>query len=126
MHLNCIARAAETPLPLHLYPLDQRVQEGEPVSWYLTTVGSEPLEYQWKLNGKEIPGANANVLRIASVKTSDQGLYTCQIKNSVGSIETEKVALAVNSGTALNTAQKVQPNKAPAQSTAQQSVPVQE
>jgi hypothetical protein len=125
MHLNFIARAAETPLPLHLYPLDQRVKIGQMVSWYLTAAGSEPLEYQWKLNGKAIPGANANVLRIVSAKESDQGAYTCQIKNHAGLTETETVALAVESAGTLNTAQKIQVNKAPSNATAQNRVPAQ-
>jgi len=124
MHLNFIARGAETPLPLHLYPLDQHAKVGETVSWYLTTAGSEPMQYQWKLNGRNLTGANTNILRIASVKTSDQGVYTCEIRNEAGATETEKVALSLDTGSTLNTAQKLDVKKAPANATAENSTPV--
>lgn len=101
MHLNCIARATETPLPLHLYPADQQVKEGEIVTWYLTAAGTEPLQYQWKRDGKEIPGAIGNTLRIGSAKSSDQGVYTCRITNAAGNTETQAVALKVEAGTAF-------------------------
>jgi hypothetical protein len=118
MHLNCIARAAETPLPLHLYPQDQQVKKGEVVTWYLTAAGTEPLEYQWKVNGKEIPGGNTNVLRIASANPSDQGLYTCTIKNEAGATVTQTVALTVKPDSEITTAQKIKTQKAPANATA--------
>lgn len=126
MHLNFIARAAETPLPLHMFPLDQQAKVGQVVSWYLTAAGTEPLQYQWKLNGKAIPGANGSVLRINEAKASDQGDYTCEIRNSAGATETEKVALAIDTGSTLNTAQRIDVNKAPTNTTAQSTVPPQQ
>src|SRR5690349_12503937 len=95
--------AAQTPLAIHLFPENQQIKAGEPVSWYLTAAGKEPLQYQWKLNGQDILGATHNTLKISSVKPKDQGTYVCSVKNQFGAVETDPVKLTVMSGDGIAT-----------------------
>lgn len=108
----------QTPLPLHLYPKSIHVKEGQMATWYLTAAGAEPLQYQWKLNGHDVVGANANTLRIVSTKMSDQGNYVCVIKNKFGSIQTETVKLTLTPKPDLGVAERIETNDAPQNTTA--------
>lgn len=91
--LKTIAQAEDGPLSLHLYPQNQQIKMGEPVAWYLTVAGSEPIEYQWKRDGNDLTGQKSNTLEIVAVKASDKGLYTCVVKNKFGAVETAPVKL---------------------------------
>ena len=102
-------QAADTPVALHLFPQNQQTKEGAPVAWYLTAAGAEPLQYQWKLNGKEVSGAKSNTLRISSAKLADGGFYTCAIKNQFGIIETEPVSLTVQKDTNAFSTKQLKP-----------------
>ena len=48
-----------------------------------STVGGQHNIYQWSLNGSTITGATDSTLAIDSVSVEDQGIYTCDITNTV-------------------------------------------
>ncbi len=48
-----------------------------------STVGGQHNLYQWFFNGSEIIGATDSTLFVDSVSVEDQGIYTCDITNTV-------------------------------------------
>jgi hypothetical protein len=56
---------------------------------------SEPIFYQWELNGKDIPGANQSSLDLNDVKYSQAGTYRVKIYNSQYYIHSQTVQLTV-------------------------------
>ncbi len=117
-----ISQAEEGPLSLHLYPQNQQIKMGETVKWYLTAAGSEPMEYQWKLDGNNLSGPQSNTLEISSVKSSDKGLYTCAVTNKFGTVETGPVKLFLAPVGSIATFQKINIHKAPENAAAQNIV----
>lgn len=66
-------------------PYERRVKEGEELNLRLTVAaGSEPITYQWAVDGQDILGATGPTLRIPTMKLSDAGRYACVIRNECG------------------------------------------
>ena len=59
--------------------------------------GSGTLEYQWKKDGNDIPGAIAASYTIVNPGNASGGSYTCVIKNGCGSVETSPAVINVTS-----------------------------
>ena len=59
---------------------------GEAISLTATPGGGYTTEgtysYQWKKDGKELPGKTAQTLYISSATTGDAGVYTCEVKST--------------------------------------------
>ena len=51
----------------------QSAKVGQTVAFRAVVSGTEPISYQWRLNGTDIPGATNSVLPIAGVRTTDAG-----------------------------------------------------
>jgi Domain of unknown function (DUF5122) beta-propeller len=56
---------------------------------------SEPIFYQWQLNGRDIPGANQSSLDLNDVKYTQAGSYRVKIYNSQYYIYSQNVQLTV-------------------------------
>jgi hypothetical protein len=59
-------------------------------------VGAGVLSYQWRRNGVAIVGATAATYSIASVRTTNTGLYDVLVRNGSGSTLSDSVALSIN------------------------------
>ena len=59
---------------------------GHSLTLVVDNTGSGPFEYQWFHNGQPIEGVNSNTLYIASLTWHDEGYYSVQISNPVGTI----------------------------------------
>jgi len=46
--------------------------------------GAEPLAFQWRFNGVDIPGATASSLTLANVQLANSGAYRVRISNPFG------------------------------------------
>ncbi len=57
--------------------------------------GSGPFEWQWHLDGEDIPGANDASLVIDSVGPADSGRYSVTVSNIVGSVTSSDVVVTV-------------------------------
>ena len=66
-------------------PVGRSVAIGDPFSLSVLVGGSEPLEYQWFLDGNPITGATAATYSVATADETDAGDYTVTITNPVGS-----------------------------------------
>ncbi len=80
-------------LPLVLtQPQDQSVQAGSRVSFSVTATGSQPLSYQWQLNGTNLAddarlsGSHYASLTFFSPLPRDAGGYQVVVTNSYGSV----------------------------------------
>lgn len=58
--------------------------------------GTDPITYQWQLNGNNISGATASALLITSANAANAGVYTCIITNSAGTVTTSPSTLVVS------------------------------
>ena len=63
------------------------------------TAGGIPSDftYEWTKNGIVLPGQTNSTLKIASVNTTDVGIYSCKAINSRGSRNTSSTTLSVTS-----------------------------
>src|SRR6185503_28116 len=60
------------------------VSPGAPVTLFADVDGAEPLTYQWRLNGKDIPGAIEAILSIPDTQATHAGVYRLRVSNPYG------------------------------------------
>ncbi len=63
--------------------------KGEALNLKATVTGSEPLTYQWMLNGVDIAGATTNTYNVAAISAADAGKYTVTIRNEKGAASSD-------------------------------------
>ncbi|HKX61987.1 MAG TPA: lamin tail domain-containing protein, partial [Verrucomicrobiae bacterium] len=68
---------------------------GKSASFSVTVSGSAPFFYQWRMDGRNIYGANNSILMIPQIAPTDVGAYSCIIFNSAGSTESSAGNLTV-------------------------------
>lgn len=81
--------AVRTPPIILVQPEDASVPLGVAISLCVTATGSEPLLYQWRRNGANIPGATNQCFSLAGVTLSDGGSYTVVVANDLGAIASD-------------------------------------
>ena len=81
-----------------IQPVSQTVVAGDPVAFAVSTTGGN-LQYQWRRNGADIPGANSRILRIAAAQAADDDVtYSVVITNSLGTATSNAATLRVVQG----------------------------
>jgi glucose/arabinose dehydrogenase len=69
---------------------------GDVVRFNTGASGTQPLTYQWYIDGVAQPSSNSNIFSFAVTQLSDNGKkFSCQVANSFGSITTSEVVLTV-------------------------------
>ncbi|MGE0479441.1 MAG: immunoglobulin domain-containing protein, partial [Phycisphaerae bacterium] len=76
------------------HPSNQNVCEGQPASFSVIASGS-PLNYQWRLNGNPISGANGATYAIAATTPAHAGTYSVVVSNSCGTATSNNATLTV-------------------------------
>jgi GH25 family lysozyme M1 (1,4-beta-N-acetylmuramidase)/alpha-tubulin suppressor-like RCC1 family protein len=71
------------------------VAAGAAVTYTAMAVGTQPLNYQWQLNGSNIAGATSSALSLAGVQFDAAGQYAVTVTNSVGSTTSSNALLTV-------------------------------
>jgi hypothetical protein len=66
-------------------PQGETVAEGATVTLTVTASGTQPLSYQWDLNGTNIVGATSSAYIKSGTQAADAGSYTVVITNAAGS-----------------------------------------
>ena len=83
------------PVMITNEPDSQTVVSGTNVSLSVGATGSTPISYQWRLNDVDIPGANLSLLSFPSVQTSNAGVYTVVVTNSINAVTSAPATLTV-------------------------------
>lgn len=75
---------------------NQDVDPGGVATFKAKTVSDVGARYLWKVNGKEIPGANSDTLSITNVQPADEGFYSVQIETPLAIVPAETGHLMVH------------------------------
>jgi hypothetical protein len=75
-------------------PMNRSVALGAEVTWCATVNGSQPMTFQWQLNGTNLAGANAGCLTVSSANPANAGLYSLILANPFGT-NTVQAALSL-------------------------------
>jgi regulation of enolase protein 1 (concanavalin A-like superfamily) len=76
-------------------PLSTNVFAGDSASFSVAATGIDPLAYQWKHAGTNLPGATDATLTLPVVHLTDAGAYTVVVSDADGSTESEPATLGV-------------------------------
>ncbi len=91
-----IADTTDQPPHVTLQPLDQKVADGEAVTFEASAAGSAPLTYQWLRDGVDIPGATAPTYTLPAAAPEDNGAtFQCVVTNGLGADTTRPATLSV-------------------------------
>jgi hypothetical protein len=76
-------------------PVSLVITSGLSATFTIAATGAVPLEFQWKFNGVDIPGANSDFYSIPSIAISNDGDYTVMVTDEFGSVLSEVATLTV-------------------------------
>jgi hypothetical protein len=79
-------------------PASQLVSAGASVTFKVVATGTAPLQYQWRRNADNIPGATSDTLALDAVQEANAGTYTVVVKNAGGTATSLGAVLTVFSG----------------------------
>ena len=110
----CTSTVTNQPITVAIttHPVAQVKCLGSGVTFSISLSGTEPYYYQWKKNGDTITGATGSTYTISSVKITDEGIYTCSVRNLCRVITSNGAELKV-----VNTSLSKIPSKTLAQAT---------
>jgi alpha-tubulin suppressor-like RCC1 family protein len=86
---------------LTVQPSSQFAAPGTTVRLLAMTVGSQPLNYQWSLNGSPLAGATQSSYTIASAAPAYSGTYSLLVSNAFGATVSSNATLTVGSPNAI-------------------------
>jgi len=77
-------------------PVSRIVSEGATVVFTVAVRGSQPMSFQWYKDAGAVTGATGPVIQIADASTSDEGAYTVEVSNGLGSATSAAADLYIN------------------------------
>lgn len=77
-------------------PASVTVNSGGSATFSVTATGTEPLTYQWRLNGSAISGATGPSFVINNVQSGNSGSYSVVVSNDVDSVTSATATLTVS------------------------------
>jgi hypothetical protein len=79
-------------------PRSQSLSCGGTATFNVIATGTDPLSYQWRYSGADLPGGTQPTLSIGPAGPADAGPYSVRISNSAGSVTSAPVTLTVLTG----------------------------
>ena len=76
-------------------PSELSKTEGESFSTNVRVTGSQPMTYQWSVNGRPIPGANQSTYVSLLLGLPDSGVYSVTVSNEAGRASLPLINLTV-------------------------------
>lgn len=67
-------------------PRSLRVAAGDDVTLFVVAEGTEPFEYQWRLNGELLPNATGQCLTLIETQPAQAGQYDVLVSNLAGQV----------------------------------------
>jgi len=77
-------------------PQSQTVMGGGNATFTITATGQQPLAYQWRYNGDDIPDDTNSFLVLTNLYASQSGLYSVLVTNLYGMLSSSNAQLIVN------------------------------
>ena len=90
-----VGTADPTPPLLITHPTNLFILTGLNATFAVTASGTEPLRYQWRFNGTNIPGATNNPIIITNAQAVNEGLYSVVVSNSAGIATSSNASLTL-------------------------------
>ncbi|NBV21840.1 MAG: hypothetical protein EBS05_07955 [Proteobacteria bacterium] len=84
-------------------PTNRTVLAGSNVNFTVKAGGTQPLSYQWRFNGTNLPGATAASLLVPNAQIGSSGNYSVLVSNPYGSANSSNAVLVVNSAPVITT-----------------------
>lgn len=76
-------------------PADGSVSLGAKAVFFITASGSSPINYQWRFNSAEVPGATKSSLTLTNILAEQAGEYRVLASNAFGSVTSAVARLDV-------------------------------
>jgi hypothetical protein len=86
---------------LIIQPVGDAVYPGVPTIFQARAIGTEPLAYQWRFNGLDIPGATTPDLSFPSPQPTNGGNYELVVTNAIGATTSLVAVLTINEPPAI-------------------------
>jgi hypothetical protein len=77
------------------HPMDISVILGSSAQFNVAAIGTDPLYYQWRHEGTNLPGAVDAILFIPSAQLQHEGLYSVVVSNAAGKATSSNARLTV-------------------------------
>ena len=90
---NAVLTVGDAPL-ITDQPTNQTIVLGTAASFTVTATGTQPLNYEWSLNGTNLPDATNATLIITNAQPSDAGDYSVRVFNLFGSQTSSNATLS--------------------------------
>src|SRR6185503_1963668 len=78
------------------HPVSRTNTVGSTTLFTVIAGGIEPLTYQWRKNGVDLPGAESPTLMLTNIQPSDAGSYTVEVGNDFGAAISFPAWLSIN------------------------------
>lgn len=91
---HCLALYYE-PVKIIAQPQSQTVIQGGTATFVVSVSGSQPVYYQWRRQGTNIPLATNYFLTLQNVQSNQAGAYTVVVSNMVNSVTSDSATLTV-------------------------------
>ena len=88
-------RAEHSPPQIVAQPRGGVLLKGSTVTMTVVAGGTAPLTYQWHLDGVALAGQTSPNLVLTAVQPAQAGVYTVQVSNALGSVESQGANLVV-------------------------------
>ncbi|HOX56924.1 MAG TPA: immunoglobulin domain-containing protein [Candidatus Paceibacterota bacterium] len=89
------------PPAILTHPVSLTIPRGSNATFTVTAAGTEPLSYQWRFEGDDLPGATASSFTRTNSQPADAGNYSVMVTNLAGSVFSSNASLALSLPQAL-------------------------
>ncbi len=90
-----VTLVVQTPPTITQQPPEEvRIADGQTLELTVAAQGSA-LRYQWRKDGRDIPGANSSTYRKLNAQGADAGSYEVVVSNDCGTVTSRRVAVTI-------------------------------